>query len=174
MWIQLQELVTVCREYLIGLSLEMERRRIQDQPNSLKRQLELAAYFTNCRLQPAHLQLALRLAMTTFTKAKNYPTAAVFAQRLLDLKPQQLVATQAQTVIAGANRHPRNAVEIDYDLHSQFDICPASLTPIPQGSPSVEDPLTGARYHPQYAGTLCAVSQVSEVGKSASGLRSSI
>ncbi|GAA5941494.1 hypothetical protein JCM10213_006105 [Rhodosporidiobolus nylandii] len=171
---ELQELVIVCREYLIGLSLEIERRRIQDQPDSLKRQLELAAYFTHCRLQPAHLQLALRLAMTTFMKAKNYPTAASFAQKLLDLKPAAPVATQANTVISNANKYPRDAVEIDYDLHQPFDVCPASLTPIYANAPSVEDPFTGARYHPQFAGQVCAVSGVSEVGKSASGLRSTI
>ena len=171
---ELQELVVVCREYLIGLSLETERRRIQDQPDSLKRQLELAAYFTHCRLQPAHLQLALRLAMTTFTKAKNYPTAATFAQKLLTLSPAAPVAASANTVIASANRNPRDAVEIDYDLHQPFDVCPASLTPIYPGAPSVEDPLTGARYHQKFAGTLCKVSGVTEVGRSASGLKSNL
>jgi coatomer protein complex subunit alpha (xenin) len=152
----------------------MERRRLQDQPDSTKRQLELAAYFTHCRLQAPHLQLALRLAMVQFTKAKNYPTAAMFAQKLLGLNPAVPVATQARTVLTTANKNPRDAVEIEYDLHSQFDICPASLTPIYQGSPSVEDPFTGARYHPTYAGTLCAVTQVTEVGKTSSGLKSSL
>jgi hypothetical protein len=90
---QLRELVVTCREYLIGLSLEIERRRIQvNEPDNIKRQLELAAYFTHCQLQPSHLALAIRLAMTTFHKAKNYPTAAVFAQRLLELNPDQKVA----------------------------------------------------------------------------------
>ncbi|GAA5999111.1 coatomer subunit alpha [Rhodotorula paludigena] len=171
---ELQELVIVCREYLIGLSLEIERRRIAaaGEPDSLKRQLELAAYFTHCRLQPAHLQLALRLAMTTFSKAKNYPTAASFAQKLLDLAPAAPVAQQANTVLSTANRYPRDAVEIDYDVHQAFDVCPASLTPIYANAPAVEDPFTGARYHPQFAGQVCRVSGVSEVGKSASGLRS--
>lgn len=171
---QLQELVVVCREYLIGLSLETERRRIQEAPESQKRQLELAAYFTHCRLQPAHLSLALRLAMTTFTKAKNYPTAATFAQKLLDLNPAPPVATQARAVLATANKNPRDAITIEYDLHAQFDICPASLTPIYQGSPAVDDPFTGARYHPQYSGTVCAVSQITEVGRGGSGLRSAV
>ncbi|GAA6021068.1 hypothetical protein JCM11491_004403 [Sporobolomyces phaffii] len=171
---ELQELVIVCREYILGLSLEIERRRIADQPDSLKRQLELAAYFTHCRLQPAHLQLALRLAMTTFSKAKNYATAASFAQKLLDLAPAAAVATQARTVLATANKYPRDAVEIEYDLHSQFDVCPASLSPIYANAPSVEDPFTGARYHPHFAGSVCKVSGVSEVGKSSSGLKSSV
>ncbi|GAA5989503.1 hypothetical protein JCM10908_000505 [Rhodotorula pacifica] len=170
---ELQELVVVCREYLVGLSLEIERRRIAADPESQKRQLELAAYFTHCRLQPAHLQLALRLAMTTFSKAKNYPTAALFAQKLLDLHPAATVVQQANTVLASANRFPRDAVEIDYDVHQAFDICPASLTPIYANANAVEDPFTGARYHPQFAGQVCRVSRVSEIGKGASGLRSS-
>jgi coatomer protein complex subunit alpha (xenin) len=166
--------VVICREYLIGLSLELERRRIATEPESLRRQLELAAYFTHCRLQPAHVALALRLAMTNFTKAKNYPTAATFAQRLLDLSPAPPVATQARKIIATANTNQRDAIEIDYDIHSEFDICPASLTPIYAGKPFVEASFTHARYHNQFKGTLCAVSQITEVGIAASGLKSSI
>ncbi|GAA5988628.1 hypothetical protein JCM5350_005773 [Sporobolomyces pararoseus] len=174
---ELQELVIVCREYILGLSLEIERRRISTStdPSSLKRQLELAAYFTHCRLQPAHLQLALRLAMTTFTKSKNYSTAASFATKLLDLNPVATVANQAKTVLASANKYPRDQVEIDYDVHGgPFDICPASLKPIYQGQESVEDPFTGARYHVEFKGTVCKVSGVSQVGKNCGGLKSSI
>ncbi|GAA5969494.1 hypothetical protein JCM3765_000874 [Sporobolomyces pararoseus] len=174
---ELQELVIVCREYILGLSLEIERRRISTStdPSSLKRQLELAAYFTHCRLQPAHLQLALRLAMTTFTKSKNYSTAASFAQKLLDLNPAATVATQAKTVLASANKYPRDQIEIEYDVHGgPFDICPASLKPIYQGQESVEDPFTGARYHSEFKGSICKVSGVSQVGKNCGGLKSSI
>ncbi|KAK4053259.1 hypothetical protein OIO90_004033 [Microbotryomycetes sp. JL221] len=172
---ELQELIVICREYLIGLSLEIERRRLEKGgPSTLKRQLELAAYFTHCRLQPAHLQLALRLAMTTFVKAKNYPTAASFAQKLLDLNPAPAVVTQARNLLATANKNPRDVVEIEYDLHSQFDICPASLSPIYSTQASVDDPFTGARYHEKYAGTVCVVSGVTEVGKRGEGLKSMV
>lgn len=170
---ELQELIVICREYLIGLSLEIERRRLEKAgPATLKRQLELAAYFTHCRLQPAHLQLALRLAMTTFTKARNFPTAASFAQKLLDLKPAAAVVAQANNLLLTANKNPRDTVEIEYDLHSQFDICPASLSPIYATQPSVDDPFTGARYHEKFAGTVCVVSGVTEVGKRGEGLKS--
>ncbi|KDE07556.1 coatomer subunit alpha [Microbotryum lychnidis-dioicae p1A1 Lamole] len=174
---ELQELVVICREYLVGLALEIERRRVEKlgpSPENTKRQLELAAYFTHCRLQPAHLLLALRLAMATFVKAKNYPTAATFAQKLLDLQPAATVATQAKNVLSTANKSPRDAIEIAYDLHAQFDVCPASLTPIYANDAAVEDPFTGSRYHARYSGTVCAVSGVTEVGRSASGVRSMI
>ena len=49
------------------------------------RNMELLAYFTCCNLQPAHLLLALRMAMASAFKGKNYITAASFAQRLLEL-----------------------------------------------------------------------------------------
>lgn len=47
--------------------------------------MELLAYFTCCNLQPVHLLLALRLAMASAFKGKNFITAASFAQRLLEL-----------------------------------------------------------------------------------------
>ena len=59
----------------------------QEDPDNLKRSLELAAYFTNCRMQPAHLQIALRSAISVFAKANNHATAAKFARRVLDLNP---------------------------------------------------------------------------------------
>ena len=49
------------------------------------RNMELLAYFTCCNLQPAHLLLALRMAMAAAFKGKNFITAASFAQRLLEL-----------------------------------------------------------------------------------------
>lgn len=44
---QVKELLNICREYLIGLNLETQRKESTD-PN---RQTELAAYFTHCNLQ---------------------------------------------------------------------------------------------------------------------------
>ncbi|KAG0142374.1 hypothetical protein CROQUDRAFT_135608 [Cronartium quercuum f. sp. fusiforme G11] len=169
---ELSELVITCREYLLGLSLEIERRRVAaTEPENLKRQLELAAYFTHCGLQPVHLILALRLAMTTFSKAKNLATAAAFSKRLLDLNPAANVASQAKQVLAAGDRSPRDAIEIDYDPFSSFDVCPGSLTPIPAGSAFVDEPFTGARYKSEFAGSVCKLSGLTEVGKKAAGVR---
>jgi coatomer protein complex subunit alpha (xenin) len=68
--------------------LETERQRlVAEEPDALSRNLDLAAFFTHCKLQPAHVQLALRSAMRVFAKAGNNATAAVFARRLVDMKP---------------------------------------------------------------------------------------
>ena len=87
--------MTIAREYLLGVTLELERRRIaQENPDNVKRSLELAAYFTHCRMQPAHLQIALRSAIGVFAKANNHATAAKFARRLLDLNPDPKIVAQ--------------------------------------------------------------------------------
>ena len=68
--------------------METERRRlVAEEPDNVIRNLELAAYFTHCKLQPNHVQLALRSAMGVFSKAGNHATAAVFARRLIDSNP---------------------------------------------------------------------------------------
>ena len=66
--------MTSTREYLLGVSVELERRRVAEvDPTNTKRSLELAAYFTHCKLRPAHLQIALRGAIGTFAKANTMP-----------------------------------------------------------------------------------------------------
>lgn len=68
-------------------------------------------------------------------------------------------------------RTPTNAVDVEYDQHAEFDICAASFTPIYAGQPFVQDPFTGAKYHPQYKGEVDRISGVTEIGAPASGLR---
>jgi coatomer protein complex subunit alpha (xenin) len=78
--------VTATREYLLGVSIELERRLVaQEEPDNVRRGLEFAAYFMHCQLQPPHLQIASRSAIQVFTKAGNASTAAKFARKLLDL-----------------------------------------------------------------------------------------
>ncbi len=85
----------MAREYLLGVTLEIERRRVaQEDPDNVRRSLELAAYFTHCKMQPAHLQIALRSAIGVFAKANNHATAAKFARRLLDLNPDPKIVAQ--------------------------------------------------------------------------------
>lgn len=95
---QWRDMVVTTREYLLGVSIELERRRVtQDQPENIRRGLELAAYFTQCQLQPSHMQIALRSAISVFTKASNHTTAAKFARRLLELNPDPKIAAQVRS-----------------------------------------------------------------------------
>lgn len=170
---EIKELVTTCREYIIGLMMEVERRRmVAEEPENIGRNLELAAYFTHCKLQPAHVLLALQSAMVVFSKATNYATAAVFARRLIDANPANAkVITQARSVLSQGDRNPRDAHEIAYDHFTAFDVCPASLSPIYAGSPAVVSAYTGAKYLPEYKGSVCRVDEITQVGLPGSGLR---
>ncbi|EIW55216.1 coatomer subunit alpha-2 [Trametes versicolor FP-101664 SS1] len=166
-----RDLVTMSREYLLGVTLEIERRRVaQEEPDNVRRSLELAAYFTSCKLQPAHLQIALRSAIGVFAKANNHATAAKFARRLLELNPDPKIVAQARQRIAAGDRNPRNAVEIDYDEFTEFEVCGASFTPIYKGSPAVRCPYTDAAYLPRYKGQLDPLTELTEIGVSSSGL----
>ncbi|KAJ7035460.1 hypothetical protein C8F04DRAFT_1344342 [Mycena alexandri] len=80
-----RDLVTPGREYLLGVCIELERRRVVEEPDNVRRNLELAAYFTQCKMQSPHVQIALRGALSVFAKANNQADAARFAKRLLEL-----------------------------------------------------------------------------------------
>ena len=87
-FLKVKEIVKSSREHVIGLTMETERRRlVVEDPDNVTRNLELAAYFTHCKLPSSHVQLALRSAMGVFAKAGNHATAAVFARRLIDTSP---------------------------------------------------------------------------------------
>jgi hypothetical protein len=155
---QIAQMVGICREYLLGLTLEVARKATaKEDAASLARAAELAAYFTHCNLQPVHLTLALRAAMTLCFKLNNFVSAAALARRLLELGPkpeiaaqvwgrfpERLIATgsvltqparmcaslQARKVQEVADRTPRDEVKLNYDEHNPFVICGATLTPV--------------------------------------------
>ncbi|KAK7676789.1 hypothetical protein QCA50_020257 [Cerrena zonata] len=149
-----RDLVTLAREYLLGVSIELERRHVVTQvdPENVKRSLELAA------------------AIGVFAKANNHATAAKFARRLLDLNPDPKIVAQARQRIAAGDRNPRNAVEIDYDEFTEFEVCAATYSPIYKGSSAVRCPYTDAAYLPEFKGQLDSLLQLTEIGAPSSGL----
>lgn len=81
---QAKQIIATAREYVLAMSLELERRSIStDTPENLKRSLELSAYFTIPKLEVAHRQLALMAAMKFSFANKNYSSALSFANRML-------------------------------------------------------------------------------------------
>ena len=74
---------------------------VEQDPENVKRNLELAAYFTQCRMQPPHMQIALRSAMGTFSKANNHASAAKFARRLIELNPDPKIVAQVNRLSVG-------------------------------------------------------------------------
>jgi len=167
-----QELLGICREYIVGLQMEVLRKDMPKETlEEQKRSCEMAAYFTHCNLQPVHLILTLRTALNLFFKLKNFKTAASFARRLLELGPKPDVAQQTRKILAACEKTPTDTYDLKYDEHNPFDICAASYTVIYRGKPVVKCPLSGACYLPEYKGQICRVSQVTEIGKDGIGLR---
>lgn len=81
-----QQLIEICKEYITGLSMEQARKELPKATNEdQKRNCEMAAYFTHCKLQPVHLILTLRTALNLSFKLKNHKTAAGFARRYLKI-----------------------------------------------------------------------------------------
>ena len=163
---ELKELLGICREYVTGLRLELTRKQTQ-QP---ARVVELAAYFTHCRLQPAHTMLSLNSAMKIAFKAKQLATASSFARRLLELNPKPEIATQARKVIQLCDANPTDAFELKYDERNPFVVCNGSFEPIYRGSAVVNCTYCKAPYTPAYKGKLCETCMLGEIGGDAPGL----
>jgi coatomer protein complex subunit alpha (xenin) len=170
------------------MSIELERCQLADNSTSLKRVLELSAYFTIPKLEPAHRQLALVSAMNLAYKNKNFASALSFANRILangvQTKMLENVSisealfigrltnlNKARKMKAICERSPHDAIDIEFDQFAEFDICAASHTPIYRGSRVETCPYDGAMYHAKCKGTVCTVCGVTEVGAPASGFR---
>jgi coatomer subunit alpha len=84
-----KKLIASAGEYALAMSIELARRKLgsNDQiaksPELLKRNLELAAYFTIPKIEVPHRQLTLGNAMQHAARAKNYGSALSFANRII-------------------------------------------------------------------------------------------
>ncbi|CDK25116.1 unnamed protein product [Kuraishia capsulata CBS 1993] len=164
-----KEILDVCREYILGLSIELSRRSLPAE--NVKRNLELAAYFAKCKLQPVHRVNALQVAMTQSFKHKNYTSASYFASEFLKIVSTGARAEQAKKIKDKSDTISTDAIEIEFDPYAQFDICHATYSPIYQGSPIVTEALTGAKYRTSEKGKVCSITKITLIGAPASGLR---
>ncbi|XP_055373966.1 coatomer subunit alpha [Condylostylus longicornis] len=167
-----QQLLKICSDYIIGLKMETARKALPKATlDEQKRLCEMAAYFTHCKLQPVHQILTLRTALNMFFKLKNYKTAASFARRLLEMGPRPEVAQQARKILQACEVNPTDEHELLYDEFNPFDICAISFKPLYRGKAQEKCPFCSASFDPKYKGALCTVCEISEVGKSVSGLK---
>ena len=167
-----QQLIQICREYILGLKMETERKNLPKATLAeQKRICEMAAYFTHCNLQPIHQILTLRIAVNMFFKLKNYKTAASFARRLLELGPKPDLAQQVRKILQACDKNPVDEHQLAYDEHNPFSLCASTFVPIYRGKPEVKCPLCGATYLPQFKDAVCKICEVAVIGKECIGLR---
>lgn len=87
--------ITKSMEYTLAMSIELERRKLAAESGEspkeaqLKRQLELAAYFTIPKLEVVHRQLTLMAAMRLAVTNKQWKSALSFADRMIASGPIQ-------------------------------------------------------------------------------------
>ncbi|KAL9418189.1 hypothetical protein AB3S75_041078 [Citrus x aurantiifolia] len=141
---EVKELITIVKEYVLGLQLELKRRELKDDP---VRQQELAAYFTHCNLQMPHLRRLLETNPTIESQSKT-----------------------ARQVLQAAERNPTDATQLNYDFRNPFVICGATHVPIYRGQKDVSCPYCTTRFVPSQEGQLCSVCDLAVVGVDASGL----
>merc|ERR1711871_438291 len=158
----IRELLSVTSEYASACRLEVQRREVAatKTPEVQLRVAELAAYFTNCNLQPLHLLLALKSAMVQTAKMKNFKTAAVFAHRLIEMESvatqkRPEISNKARQVLQHCQANPGDAIPMNYDERNPFVLCNEEFVPIYKGSPLSRCSYCGASYQPKFKGKLC-------------------
>ena len=141
-------MVEICREYITGIRI---RAAITESAADPVRSTELSAYFTHCNLQPAHLLLALRSAMGTAFKHKNYIAAAGFARRLLELPDMSSernadLRVKATKLLQKSEQMARNEHNLNYNESTSFTIDCRDFVPIQAGANSVKCSYCGSTY----------------------------
>ena len=145
---EIKEMLAICREYITAIRIKAAMAAVASDPVKLT---ELSAYFTHCNLQPVHLILALRSAMGTAFKHKNFIVAAGFARRLLELPDMNSdrnadLRTKATKVLQKSEQMARNEHTLNYDDSKQFKIDCKTFAPIYAGEPSFECSFCGSTY----------------------------
>jgi coatomer protein complex subunit alpha (xenin) len=170
---EIKDMVEICREYITAIRIKGAMSEAAADP---VRSTELSAYFTHCNLQPAHLLLALRSAMGTSFKHKNFIVAAGFARRLLELPDMNSqrnaeLSVKATKVLQKSEAMARNQHQLNYKETSTFKLDARDLLPILTGEESVDCSYCGAVFlDPEVKGKPCLTCDVTAVGVDTIGL----
>jgi len=170
---EVKEMLEICREYITAIRIKGAMAEAVKNP---ARSTELSAYFTHCNLQPIHLLLALRSAMGTSFKHKNYIVAASFARRLLELPDMSSernadLRVKATKVLQKSEQMARNEHTLNYDESSAFVLDCKDLVPITSSDTSVECSYCGSRYLDEsMKGKICSTCNLCVVGVNTIGL----
>jgi coatomer protein complex subunit alpha (xenin) len=170
---EVKEMLDVSREYVTALRIKAALSEVSGPARST----ELSAYFTHCNLQPSHLLLALRSAMGTAFKHKNFIVAASFARRLLELPDMTSernaeLRVKVSKVLQKSEQMARNEHELKYNDAMSFVLDCATFSPIYSNEGSVKCSYCGSAYK---EGTdmehkVCLTCTMCKVGENTIGL----
>eukprot|EP00397_Hematodinium_sp_SG-2012_P000797 GEMP01000798.1.p1 GENE.GEMP01000798.1~~GEMP01000798.1.p1 ORF type:complete len:1208 (+),score=227.47 GEMP01000798.1:233-3856(+) len=183
---QLQECLEIAKDYTLAMRVEATRktalgeRKLEELPaEELKRNLELASFFTVCNLSPNHLILTLRQAMPTSFKAGNFLSATTFARRLIGTNVGQLqggaqIVQKARQVIAACEAKGSEAIPTSFDYNedpTSIVLCSKDLTAISAGARSVNCAFCNSKFQECYKGEVCTICDLSEIGANVLGVQ---
>merc|ERR1719410_3110548 len=145
---EMKEMLEICREYITAIRIKGAMAEAGADP---VRSTELSAYFTHCNLQPVHLLLALRSAMGTSFKHKNYIGAASFARRLLELPDMSSernadLRVKASKVLQKSEQMARNENTLRYNENASFVIDVKQFLPVYDGDQNIKCSYCGSIY----------------------------
>lgn len=181
---EVRELIKICAEYATCMRLELQRQGEQKAGN-VSRMLELSYYMTMCGLQPPHLSLTLRSAISAMYKAKCFVTCVSLCKRFLDLTqkfPQVLgkdgavIVDKHKKLLAYCQQVFTNEVKFSEDLPETAPdiisvLCAHTFTQVGPTVPTSRCPLCGSQFHRAHKGTVCSTCEVAEVGAETLGLK---
>ena len=181
---EVRELLKICSEYATCMRLELQRQAEQ-KTGKVSRMLELSYYMTLCGLQPPHLSLTLRSAISAMYKAKCFVTCVALCKRFLDLAqrfPQVLgkdgaaIVDKHKKLLAYCQQVFTNEVKFSEDLPETAQdiasvLCAHTFTQVGPTVPTSRCPLCGSQFHRAHKGSVCATCEVAEVGAETLGLK---
>jgi len=167
---EVKELLEIAREYITAIRIKNAIAETKDPA----RGTELSAYFTHCNIQPPHLLLALRSAMGTAFKSKNFITAASFARRLLELPDMKNernsdLRVKASKVLQKSEAMARNEHKLNYNDSSVFRIDCKDFVPM-YNNQGIKCAYCGSVYGDEMKGKKCLTCNLSVVGVETLGL----
>ena len=167
---EVKELLEIAREYITAIRIKNAMAEVTNPARST----ELSAYFTHCNLQPPHLLLALRSAMGTAFKNKNFITAASFARRLLelpDIKSERNadLRVKAGKVLQKSEAMARNEHTLNYNDSTVFRIDCKDFVPR-YNNEGIKCAYCGSVYGEEMKEKVCLTCTLSTVGVETIGL----
>lgn len=168
---EMKAMLSICREYITAIRLKAAIAEAGEDP---VRATELSAYFTHCNLQSVHMLLALRAAMGTAFKHKNFIVAASFARRLLELPDMASernaeLRGKATKVLQKSEQMARNEHQLNYDETKAFSIDCQKLVPI-YADQGIECSYCESKYDESMKNTICVTCGLCAVGIKTIGL----
>ena len=171
---ELLEFVSICREYILAIRIELKRKETADPVQ----QAVLASYFIATKIQPIHLVLGLRSAIRLTFAVKAFAFCATLCRRLLEIcqtsnnpsLDQLADPKKIRSFLATCEKTNTDAVTIPWPDDGAFSVCAQTFEAVQRGQ-GVKCPFCAAVYKADLAGHLCQVCLVAKIGADATGLR---